>query len=163
MAETTFADIFENAILAEEKMKEYYLALAARFKRFAEISAFWKGMADDEEQHAGILKNIRASLPGNVLFSLAEAKMASISGKISLSPLRDMLKTVRDLDDAYETAHEWESSELNALFMLLASKFIDVAERKNFTKELLKSHVAKLKDFPVKFGDAEQRKLIIGE
>ena len=64
------------------------------------------------------------------------------------------------MDDAYELANEFEHSEVNAVFAALMADFAAEDYRAKFASDELQLHLAKLMDFPSKFGDAEKRRKV---
>ena len=70
----------------------------------------------------------------------------------------DGMQVIHTLEDAYETAHEVEYSEVNALFVLLAQRFIVQEDRKKIYLAEIREHMAKLNKFTKLFGDSRWRK-----
>ena len=128
-----------------------------------QIQNFWNDLAWDEARHIAELKNTQKSLSAKKLDSPAAASMIEGIKKALELLVKDMLDEVKNLDDAYEFAHEMEYSEANAIFKFLATKFIPSKEREEFIFSLIESHLAKLMDFSHNFGDARFRKTIIAE
>ena len=106
----TIGEIFSIAIENECKVADFYTALTKLFINILEVSAFYAGMAEDEKLHTKTLQGIYNSLDQKQLNSLSEEHLFK-----SVITLRDFLNknlinSVKNLDDAYEIAHQIESS-----------------------------------------------------
>ena len=76
---------------------------------------------------------------------------------------RERLADVFTLNDAYETAHELETSEINTVFTFIMKKFLPWEKRKEFLNAEFKEHQDKLIAFNKNFGDAGWRQGILPE
>ena len=70
----------------------------------------------------------------------------------------DLTASINNLDEAYELAHELESSEVNAIFKFLTIEFVSNAEREQFIVSQIDQHQQKLIDFSSDFGSKAWRK-----
>lgn len=67
---------------------------------------------------------------------------------------------IKNLNDAYELAHQLEYFEVEALFKFLTNKVITSEERKHFILSEINDHQQKLMVFSNKFGDATSRRRV---
>jgi hypothetical protein len=159
----TLSGLFERAIAAENAARDFYLGLARKFSSQPVIVAFWKSMAEDEEEHARILERSRKSIGQSRLDAAIDISMVKRADTLSnLSVLR-MLKSVHNLDDAYLLAHELEASDVNTIFNFLKLKLVPDGEKTNLSAGTIDNHLRKLVDFQKTFGEAELRRRIIAE
>lgn len=154
----TIEEIFERAIVFEYKAEGIFKEFSILFSHIPEISSFWQEMAEDEIEHADILQNIRKSLTSQQLLSPCDVEM---SMKIDMTQrmLNEVsIASIKNLDDAYELAHDLEFSEVNTIFKLMTSEFIHSQERKQYIVSEITKHQQKLVDFTRNFGDRNWRK-----
>jgi len=157
----TIKAFFERAIGFEYKAADIYKEFSKLFFHIQEISSFWQELAKDEIQHVDTLQNIRKSLTIEQLLSPCD-KEISIKVDITQQMLNEVsIASIKNLDDAYEIAHELEFSEMNAIFKLMATEFIHSQEREHFIVSIITEHQQKLVDFTHNFGDKCWRKEII--
>ena len=155
------ADLFEMAVQAEKTAMNLYLTLVQKFLHLPEVTAFWQGMLEDEITHARELESIRGSLNSEVLNAPADPSLLEKAHKACDCAILDKLESVADLDDAYELANEFEHSEVNTVFAALITDFTGLDDKARFASNELQVHLAKLMDFPSKFGVAVERKKML--
>jgi len=143
----TIAGLFELAITAEEVAQEFYLRLTDWFSHLPGVADFWYEMARDEAIHADHLKTIRATLTPEQLQAPVDPAIWWKAGMIRGLSTEDSLRSVETLDDAYQTAHELENSEVNTVFELLTTEYVDSSSKKKFIISQLNEHTAKLMHF----------------
>lgn len=151
----TIEAIFERAIGFEYKAADVFKEFSKLFSHIQEISSFWQELAKDEIQHADTLQNIRKSLTSEELLSPCDEEM---SRKVDITQrmLNEVsIASIKNLDDAYELAHELEFSEVNAIFTLLATKFFPSEGGQEFIVSEITKHQQKLVDFTRNFGDRD--------
>lgn len=159
----TIEAILERAIGFEYKSSDIYKEFSKLFSHIQEISSFWQKMAEDEIQHAYALQNILKSLTGEQLLSPCNKEML-MKVDITQRMLTEVsIASIKNLDDAYELAHELEFSEVNTIFKLMTAEFIHSQERIQFIVSEITKHQQKLVDFTRNFGDRGWRKEIIAE
>lgn len=158
--EHTLSELFKQAIEIEYKFSKVYSKLSILFSHVPDISAFWDGFAREEIFHMNTLQDIHKSLTQEQLLSPAERKMWE--GVVMIRDFlgKDLIGSIKNLDDAYELAHELEFSEVNAIFKFLAIKVVPSDEREKFIISHIEQHQKKLMDFSKKFGDRVWRKQI---
>ncbi|HDL17541.1 MAG TPA: hypothetical protein ENH29_00635 [Bacteroidetes bacterium] len=156
----TIDGLFKCAINIERKASDIYKELADLFFLIPKVAAFWNGLSKDEIVHMEMLQNIYKSLTKEQLLSLSDEKIWDDIIKIQNILNKDLIGSIKNLDDAYELAHEIEFSEINAIFQFLATKFVPSEERKKFVISEIKQHQQKLSDFSNNFGDRYWRRKI---
>ncbi len=160
-SEQTIAQLFEHAIIIENKAAEIYNAFSRLFSHIPEVSAFWDGLKQDEILHADTLTEIFESLTLEQLQSPTEKQLWDNMTTVYGLANKDLISPVKNLDDAYETTHQLEFSEVNVIYKFLAIEFIPFEERSNFLLEGIDKHEKKLMDFSRDFGDRAWRKQIL--
>ncbi|MFH1829915.1 MAG: ferritin family protein [Pseudomonadota bacterium] len=153
-------ELFELAISAEKMMQDYYTGVAKKFSHLPQASNFWKDMAKDEEMHIEKLQEARESLAQSQLVLPADPSMLKSIKKVLSISIKQKLDDIVTLDDAYEFAHDAESSEINYIFKFLTIEFMDSRIQDDFIMSLINEHVDKLMDFTKEFGDAAWRKTV---
>jgi hypothetical protein len=115
-------------------------------------------MRDDEEKHAEILLETRDSIPFVVLVSEADRMMWNNVLRVKHILSKELTESILNLDDAYELAHEIESSEISAIFKFLSLEFFSSPVREAFIASEIRDHQGKLVAFSERFGAKEWRK-----
>ncbi len=149
--------IFEYAIEIEYKAADIYREFSQLFSHIHEIYAFWRELTEEEMQHADMLQDIRKSLTNEQLQSPCDKKLLDIVARIQHMLRGFFTESIKNLDDAYELAHELEFSEINVLFKLLATKFVSSEQQKKIVSKIM-LHQQKLMHFNQNFGDRDWRK-----
>ena len=157
VSDKTMERLLDAAIEIECKAAGIYQALSEQFAQIPGLSAFWQSLNQDETEHAAILKDTRMLLSQAQLSMQPSDKMWEDMVAIQRMMDQDPLAAVQTLDDAYELAHEMESSETNAIFRFLAAECIPSGVRKELVYAVLERHLKKLADFTGNFGDREWR------
>ena len=156
----TIEAIFERAIGFEYKASDIFKEFSKLFSYAQEISSFWQELAEDEIEHADTLQNICKSLTSEQLLSSCDEEMSMKVDMTQRMLAKVSIASIKNLDDAYDLAHELEFSEVNAIFKLMAATFIHSQERKQFIISEIGKHQQKLVDFTRNFGDRDWRKKI---
>ena len=154
------AGFFEHALEIEQKSADIYAKLSKLFSHVPEVSAFWNEFAKEEKQHRDTLKEIYDSLTNEQLFSFLNEDIMQKVNEIQNILNKDLISPIKNLNDAYELAHELEYFEVEAVFKFLANKVITSEERKNFILLEINDHQQKLTVFSNKFGDATSRRRV---
>jgi rubrerythrin len=159
----TLSHLFEYGIAAENASRDFYLGLAQKFSSRPDISSFWKIMADEEICHARTLEKARNSLSSDKLNASIDPSMEKKGQALCKLSILDinLLDSIRNLEDAYQLAHELESSDINIVFSFLKLKLIPDGEKDHLSTMSIEHHIQKLVDFPKIFGDAQIRKGIV--
>jgi rubrerythrin len=154
----TIERLIEAAIAIECQAAGIYQTFSEQFTQVPGLSAFWQSLNKDEIEHAAILKDTRSLLTPEQLSTQPGDKMWEDITVIRRMMDQDPAAAVRTLDDAYELAHELESSETNAIFRFLAAECVPSGIRKELIHSVLERHLNKLTDFSQTFGDREWRR-----
>jgi hypothetical protein len=142
----TVDELFEAAIALEEQAKALYLELARRFAHAEEVAAYWRSLAEEEITHASWLAAQKAKLTPEVLARPADpAMLRRARWRIEIA-IDDDAAQVRNLDDAYELAHEVESGETNAILSFLIDEYESGPEARAFLRAQLGEHIARLSE-----------------
>lgn len=156
----TYYTLFDLAITGENKGRDFFNALSATCDDYPEIAAFWKKMAADESDHISLLEELRASLTAEQLNLPADSSMLWKAREVLQFSVKNTLEQIKTLDDAYERAHELESSEINTVFTFIMEAFVSSEQRLSFLIAQIKNHQLKLVLFSKTFGDARWRQNI---
>ncbi len=159
-AEESTAALFSLAVTAECKGRDFYAELWRRFEDVPAVAEFWKELRDDEVEHAQTLEGVCDSLaPEQLSEPVDRAMLTRLRTTVGLlSEARR--QSIRTLDDAYELAHEFENSEINAVFVFLTNRFVGSTTRKTFYVSEIEHHQGKLVHFTERFGGPEWRRSI---
>ncbi len=119
----TVESLLAVAVQLEVAARRFYEGLAERFASWPAVAKFWRVMAADEACHENRLVEWRASLNAERLSQRADARMLQAGRLLLGTSVDELLAEVRNLDDAYETAHDLENSEINAIFRFFMQEF----------------------------------------
>ncbi len=156
----TIRDLFDASLHAEMQGQQFYLCMSEAFAYLPPVAEFWRSLMLDESRHIAAVREIGAGLTDAQLDEPVDAAALERARSI-LNILTDQaIRAVRTLDDAYELAHEYESSELNRLFTFLATKFDRDGMRSSFIVHEIADHQSKLMRFTEQFGGRSWRVLI---
>lgn len=156
----TWATLFELVIELEKAAADFYRGLAKNFSHVPKVSEFWREMQMEELRHVEIATNIRDSLTPSQLPDPADPSLLRKVRETLRLLDKDKVNFVRTLDDAYQMAHQLETSEAGMVLGLLKIRFTDFDKHKRFAV-LETRHTDKLTDFSQTFGDAGWRKSIV--
>jgi rubrerythrin len=157
----TIAALFELAITAEEAAQDFYLGLVEKFSHLPTIADFWQKMMEDEVLHVRALREIRASLTPDQFSAPVEPAIWWKAKEVSRFSVQKRLNSVKTLEDAYQSAHYLEYSEINTVFEFLLTEFTSSDKSREFIASQLRDHVEKLTEFSETFGDAVRRSGIV--
>jgi rubrerythrin len=150
--ESTIARLLDLAIAAEKAAEELYRGLGTRFAHHEDVADFWREYADEEVMHAAWLERLRDSLAPERLSAPADPGVMEEAHRALQVPVKRRLQDVHNLEDAYQLAHELESSETNAVFGFLIGNFAGDKKTRAFLRSQLQDHIGKLIiDFPSQF------------
>jgi rubrerythrin len=159
--QATVAELFELAIAAEKAAEKLYRGLEAKFAHYQEVADFWAGYATEEAWHVKGLEHIRHTLNPEQLSAPADPSMLKGARRLLQFSTENALKEVRNLEDAYQLVHEFESSETNVIFEFLITNFYSDKKAQSFLRSQLKDHIAKLiTEFPTQFKHTAKRRAI---
>ena len=142
----TFRDLFTASIKAELTAHNFYGTLAKAFSHLPVISNFWKGMMEDEYKHFDEIKTLLGILTDKQRSEYVDMPFQWDGSKFEKMIPQDMTE-IRTLDDAYEIAHQLESSKINRLFEFLSARFISQEDRRKILIGAVRCHHSKLMEF----------------
>ncbi len=160
----TVGKLFDYAIRMEESAEVFYRQLGDMFRSYPAVADFWLGYADEEHEHAAVLRQTRETLSAEELAQPARADLLRDVHRCFELASAKTLQKIRDLEDAYQLAIELESSETNAVFEFLILNFSTrrLVESENFLKAQLRSHVARLEQgFPAEYRSRIKRRSVV--
>jgi rubrerythrin len=153
--------LFEYAIAAEHYARELYGEFARLFAADPRVVAFWQRYAAEEMGHARWLEQLLKKLPPETCDAPADFDKLEAARHMIKVPLTQALATVETLEDAYQLAHELESSEINTIFEFLLFTFADDPQATQFARDQLSDHVARLSTgFPEPYTGAPSRRAL---
>jgi len=156
----TVADLFEVSIALGKKLRDLYGLLRKKFSHLPEAEYFWLSLQDDEISHFTQLELIRRSLKPDELNQPADEATLKRAESLLEKITAARWDSIRNLEDAYEAASDWENSEANQVFLFLAHRYIPGRERIKLVDEVIGRHLNKLMTLPDIFGDAARRREI---
>jgi len=146
MPEDTIDTLFTLSIETEMAAREFYEGLLRLFGHNPRAARVWEEMRSDEEEHARFLEDVRARLTPEQLQEPADPEMMRglRNALMKFSP-QGMLQSIRDLNDAYNYAHELENSEINSVLEFIIHEYhIDPVLRARLVEMYLQAHVKRL-------------------
>ena len=144
--------MFDHAIAIELRAAEIYRDFERFFSHRDDVAAFWADLHDDELKHAGILKDTLLSLSRSQLDEETSALMWEQVYHVYRNINKEDPAAVKNLDDAYEIAHQIEASEVNTIFRFLTLECFPSEFREAFISSEIMDHQKKLMDFKKIFG-----------
>ncbi len=154
----TLGELFEQALGMEQKAAEMYGELTKLFSHVPEISQFWAELSRDEIQHKRLLEEAYKSLADEQLSSRLERSIWRSLVSVQDYLDKDLIGPIKNLDDAYEIAHQLEFYEINTIFKFLANEVVPTNDRRGLLLSTLQEHQDKLMNFNENFGDRAWRR-----
>lgn len=158
--ELVLGKIFERAIETKKRVGQIYRQFARLFSHVPEVENFWRKMNINQTAHADWLKETKESLSEEQMLSLPEVELVLKIHSIKNLFDKHSKKEIGTLHDAYEIAHEIESSEVNDLFKVLTRQFVSSEKKKNLILVEIDEHREQIKNLPQKFGNKMTMKKI---
>jgi rubrerythrin len=148
----TLAELNDLAIALEHSSEALYRELAAMFAHEPDVSQFWTLMADEEVAHAEWLGELRKSLEDHQLQKQVDSRFSDAAWELLQISPKARLRNIKNLDEAYEVARDFESAETNAIFDFLISDYLLATRAKDFLHSQVGVHVERLnKGLPIQF------------
>ena len=150
----TTAELFEEAIALEKGAEELYRRLARMFSEHPDVEKFWLRYAEEERGHASYLGRIRDRLPADVLAQSGDKQILEMAAKYQNFSVDHLLHNIHNLEDAYQTVLELESSETNAIFEFILENFSrdELEKAQTFLRVQLTKHMTAIEnEFPIKY------------
>jgi hypothetical protein len=161
MSAHTMEWLFERAMAWESAARDLYALMAHWFPQDPRVSRFWQELSGDESRHVDFLQETRAGLSRDQLAAPLDKKAMEIARQVEALLTRVRVEELVTLDDAYELAHELESSEINLVFRLLTVELLADSERQDFLWTQINEHLERLKRFSQKFKKIDRRMIPI--
>jgi len=152
-AELVLGKIFESAIETKRKVGQMYQQFAELFSHIPEVEDFWKKMNINQITHADWLEETKESLSEEQILSLPEVELVLKTHSIRNLFDKHSETKIGNLHDAYQIAHEFESSEVNDLFKTLSSEYISSEEKKKIVLDAIDQHRQQIMYLFKKFED----------
>jgi hypothetical protein len=162
-SELVLGKIFEKAIETKKRVGQIYRQFARLFSHIPEVEDFWRRMNINQITHADWLKEIKDSLTEEQILSLPQVELVLKTHAIKNLFDEHSKREIGDLHDAYEVAHEIESSEVNNLLKMLSSEFISSEKKKNFILAEIDEHRRQIMNLPEKYQGGMREIKIEGE
>jgi hypothetical protein len=162
-SELVLGKIFERAIETKKRVGQIYRQFARLFSHIPEVEDFWRRMNINQITHADWLKEIKDSLTEEQILSLPQVELVLKTHAIKNLFDEHSKREIGDLHDAYEVAHEIESSEVNNLLKMLSSEFISSEKKKNFILAEIDEHRRQIMNLPEKYQGGMREIKIEGE
>jgi hypothetical protein len=150
-SELVLGKIFEKAIETKKRVGQIYRQFARLFSHVPEVEDFWRKMNINQITHADWLKEIKESLSEEQILSLPQVELVLKTHAIKNLFDEHSKREIGNLHDAYEVAHEIESSEVNNLFKMLSSEFISSEKKKTFILAEIDEHRRQIMNLPERF------------
>jgi hypothetical protein len=161
MEEINIEQTFEIAIAAEKTAERLFQGLATKFAYREEIARFWLQYAADEVKHAEWLRDLKARLRDEHLARPADVDTVKLLQAVSNFSLDEALKSVNDLEDAYQLIDNVENGETNAIFQFLINSFESNTQIRAFLRDQLDQHVERLSTgLPPQYQQAAARRMV---
>jgi hypothetical protein len=154
----TIGELNDLAIALEHSVELLYRELAVMFAHEPEVAQFWTLMANEEVGHAKWLEELRNSLEEHQLRKQVDSRFSEAAWTLLQTSPKARLRKVKNLDEAYDAARDFESSETNAIFDFLISDYLLATRAREFLRNQVGIHVERLnKSLPVQFQDRSAR------
>jgi hypothetical protein len=161
MKTVTVAQVFDIAIAAECAAQDLFNGLEEKFTHHPDVAELWHQYAIEEVAHADYLRKLRAQTPEGQLAQPVEAETVRMLRKVADFSAEEALENVNNLEDAYQLVHEAEHGEINAIFTFLLDHFEGDAEMRDFLRDQLDAHIAKLsEELPTKYQGTVARRSV---
>lgn len=157
----TISEAFDVSIAAEETTEKLFRGLAAKFAAFADLRGFWLQYAQEEVQHAHLLRELKLKVRPEQLTAQADPGTVALLRLVAGFSLDDALAGVKDLEDAFVLVRETENGELNAVFSFIMDTFEPDETVRESIRDQLTEHIARLAlDTPPAYRDRTRRRAI---
>jgi rubrerythrin len=160
--QATVKKLLEVAVRLGAAAGHFYEGLAERFSHCPEVARFWRVMAAEEACHENRLAEWRAALSVERLSQSADRRLFQMGENLLGTSVDELLDGVHNLDEAYETAHDQESSETNTIFRFFLTEFSRDARIMDTLMQDLDEHVERLTSgFPSRYATRAARRGLI--
>ena len=157
MPEKTLQELFEIAINWETLARDLFADFANLFRHDPKVSDFWIQLSKDESGHIGVLKDILNKIPPEKRSVEVSKEQRDTARRVEKLIEEAPRRKVQTLDDAYELAHQLETSELNALFKMLVIDYLPDKEAHKFIVVEVTEHIERLMRFGKEYTQSHRR------
>lgn len=142
----TMADLFDLLLQSERQTERFYMGLMEMFLHEPTAAEVWWEMSAEEAMHMWLLEKAREAVAaaGRLAEPVDAAIMAEARRLASFSP-ENRWARIRNLEDAYEAAHEVEGLEFDALLEPIMLDFFPGDIRNRLARSQLDRHQDPLK------------------
>jgi rubrerythrin len=159
MAEKTIQLLLELAINWETQAQDLYANFAKLFSHEPKVSAFWKQLSKDESRHRKVLKDFLNEIPREKLLAEMGNEQRTSVIRVEVLIKEATGSKIQTLDDAYELAHQLETSEINTLFKLLVNEYLPDEEGHKFILSDVNEHIEMLMKFGKEYTQSQRRRI----
>lgn len=140
--------LFERAMKLEQRAKKFYIHLASIFNE-EPFGDFFKGMADDEQDHYDRLKEICDTLSKDVLGS--DPNKEALREIETVHKYLDKIEGIEisTIKKALEISHQLEQGETNMIFEFLVNNYVSSKDKKTILLSQIRDHQDKLTAFSI--------------
>ncbi len=154
----TLGELNELAIALEHSAETIYRGLGKMFPDEPEVVLFWNIYANEEAKHAQWLEELRASQSDIQLGKPIDEILVEAALNLLKKNPDTILASVNNLEDAFQLAVFFESSETNVIFNFLITDSKLASKAKDFLRTQLNTHIERLdREFPKKFQTGPSR------
>lgn len=116
MSGATMADLFDLLMQSERATERFYMGLVEMFLHEPTAAEVWWEMSADEGMHMWLLEKAREAVAaaGHLNEPVDPTVLSEARRMASFSPEK-LWARIRNLEDAYEAAHEVEGLEFDAI------------------------------------------------
>ncbi len=157
LTDKTLSDLFECAIVNELKAADIFANFRDAYSFDDGLAQFWEEMRKDEIMHADVLRKIHNDLADEKLSEKPDRSVCEYAERAYQLIIKISEEEPKNLNEAYELAHELEFCELNEVYLILLNNKVDDNDAKEFIKEEITNHQKKMTDFKDNFGGKEWR------
>jgi rubrerythrin len=158
---TSLNDLFEFAKGLENGAHQLYCEFARMFSHHPDAARIFRTLAEDEKTHALELENVRSGLAADQLRQSCDSELVQMAQRLSQFSVEQTIRSIANLDDAFEAAHDLENAEVNELFRLLATKSVTSGTRRRFVDSEISLHLSRLDEFTQLSLDRNARRQIV--
>ncbi len=151
----TLGQLLEIASGWESRAASCYREMSSLFSAHPAIATFWNDMADEEDAHLTLLAQAGADICEETLAEPVDPALEQTVRDTDRMLDAECPDSVANLDDAYELAHLFESSEVNVIVRLLLARAVGGDHHQQWLTSQFEEHVEDL----MAFGRSHPREL----
>ncbi len=140
----TIAELLDLLEKGERQTERFYLSLAEMFLHQPDAAEVWWEMASGEAHHLWLLEKAREAFTPQQLSRPADPGMVEDARRRAGIDVERLLSRIETLEDAYQTAHEVESLEFDAILEPIMLDFFPNDVRNKLARSQLEHHTKNL-------------------